>query len=360
MGGLFKMKKRFTIISLVLITVLLFSAAVSAESMEINLEKAYQLTLDDNTSLKIAQKELENKRIQYEKSKAQNLLNQSNFSEVQAEYNLIAAQKSYVNTANNLLKQTLQQYTEIILKQKNIETLDKQIKLNENLLSEVKAQYEVGEKSQLDILDQQIELNDLIQEREQLKNEYEQLKTEFKVQLGIERATEITVVELSEPEYLNLSEEEIYNRALENSWDMKMNKLNLELAEIDQRKKEVVSSSDMDKEIADNDVEMAKLQLEKQKQDIRNQARELNNQLGNIKSNINISKDRIRKANETYDILQEQYKSGLITQNDLHEGEISVLQSEYQLYNAYMSYYIQKLNVEKFMEPEAGVLEDAN
>src|SRR6056297_165624 len=354
------MKKRLTITFLVLITVMLVTPSVLADSMEINLEKAYEITLQDNTSLKIAQKELENKQIQYEKSKAQNLLNQSNYSELQAEYNLIAAKKSYIDTANNLLKSTLQQYTNILLKKQNIAVLDKQIKLNENLLSEVKAQYEVGEKSQLDILDQQIELNDLIQSREQAKNEYEQLKTEFKVQLGIDRGTEITLVELTEPKYLNLSEEEIYNQALNNSWELRMNNLNLELAEIDLKKKEVVSTSEMDKSISENNVDIAELQIEKQRESLSNQARDFNNQLNNIKSNIMISKDKIKKANETYNILEEQYKSGLITQNDLSEGEISVLQSEYQLYNAYMSYYIQKLNVNKFMNPGAGVLADEN
>jgi len=352
------MKKRFNILFLVLITVMLLTTSVFAASMEINLEKAYEITLQDNTSLKIAQKELENKQIQYEKSKAQNLLNQSNYSELQAEYNLLAAKKSYINTANNLLKQTLQQYTDLLIKKKNIETLDKQITLNENLLNEVKAQYEVGEKSQLDILDQQIKVNDYIQEREQLKNEYDQSKTEFKVHLGINRGTEITLVELSEPEYLKLSEEEIFNRAYENSWDKKMNELNLELAKIDLKKKEVVSSSEMNKNMAENSVEIAELQLEKQKEEISSQARELHNQIINLESNITISQDKIQQAHETYNILEEQYKSGLITQNDLLEGEISVLQSEYQLYNAYMNYYIQKLNIKQFMNPGAEVLED--
>lgn len=337
---------------------MLITPSVLTASREINLEKAYEMTLEDNTSLKIAQKELENKEIQYEKSRAQNLLNKSNYSELQAEYNLLTAKKSYIDTANNLLKSTLQQYTNILLKKQNIAILDKQIKLNENLLSEVRSQYEVGEKSQLDILDQQIKLNDFLQEKEQLENEYEQLKTEFKVQLGIDRDTEIRLVELPKPEYLNLSEGEIFNQALNNNWDLKMNNLNLELAKIDLKKKEVASTSKMDKDISENKVEIAELEIERQKEELNNQARELDDQLDNVKSNITISKDKIRKANETYEILQEQYDSGLITQNSLNEGEISVLQSEYQIYNAYMNYYIQKLNVEKFMNPGTGVLVD--
>ena len=352
------MKKSFNLLTLMILTILVFTSGISAESINLSLEKAYELTLQDNISLKIAQIELDNKRIQYEKSKAQNLLNQSNYNEVQAEYNLTTARKSYIDTANNLLKQTLQQYTDLLTKKKNIAVLDKRIILNENRLNEVKAQYEVGEKSQLDILEQQIEVNDLIQEREQLINEYEQLKTEFKVQLGIDNNNTIVLEELKEPEYMNLEKEEIFNIALENNWNIKLNRLNLELAEIDKRKKEVVSSSELDKEISDNEVQIARLQLDKQKEDIRNQARDYLNQLNNIKSNIILSKDRITQARETYDILQEQYNSGLITENDLREGEITVLQAEYQLYNAYMSYYIQKLNIEKFMKPGVGVLED--
>ena len=352
------MKKRFTIIPLILITVLIFTPTLFAESIELNLEKAYQLTLEDNTSLKIAQKDLDNKKIQYQKEKAQNLLNQSNYNELQAEYNLAAAKKSYIETANNLLLETLQQYTEILLKDKNIETLNKQIILNENRLNEVKAQYEVGEKSQLDILEQQIKLNDLIQEREQLKNEYKQLKTEFKVKLGIDKDRELKLVELDEPKYLKLGEKEIYDKALANSWDLKLAQLNLELTKTDQKRKEVTSSSEMDKEITDNKVKIAELKLDKQKQNLENKARELNNQISNIRNSIKLHKDKIKSARETYNILKEQNKSGLITDNELFEGEISLLQSEYQLYNSYMQYYTQALNIKQFMNPEAGVLED--
>ena len=108
------MKKKFTILPLILVTVLIFSPTLFAESIELNLEKAYQLTLEDNISLKIAQKDLDNKEIQYQKAKAENLMNQSNYSELQAEYNLTAAKNSYIETANNLLRETLQQYTEIL------------------------------------------------------------------------------------------------------------------------------------------------------------------------------------------------------------------------------------------------------
>jgi outer membrane protein TolC len=352
------MKKRFTIIPLILITVLIFSPTLFAESIELNLEKAYQFTLEDNTSLKIAQKDLDNKEIQYQKAKAENLMNQSNYSELRAEYNLAAAKNSYIETANNLLRETLQQYTEILLKDKNIETLNKQIILNENRLNEVEAQYEVGEKSQLDILEQQIKLNDLIQEREQLKNEYEQLKTEFKVKLGSDKDIDLQLVELDQPEYLNLEEKEIQEQALTNSWNLKLTKLNYELTKTDQKRKEVTSSSEMDKKITDNQVEIAELELDKQKQNIENRARELSNQINNIKNNIELHRDKIKSARETYEILKEQNKSGLITDNELYEGEISLLQSEYQLYNSYMQYHLQAQNIKQFMNPNSGVLED--
>ncbi len=352
------MKKRFTILPLILVAVLIFSPTLFAESIELNLEKAYQLTLEDNTSLKIAQKDLDNKKIQYQRAKAENLMNQSNYSELQAEYNLAAARNSYIETANNLLKETLQHYTEILLKDKNIETLNKQIILNENRLNEVEAQYEVGEKSQLDILEQQIKLNDLIQEREQLKNEYEQLKTEFKVSLGIDKDIDLQLAELDQPEYLNLEEKEIKEKALNNSWGLKLTKLNHELAKTDQKRKEVTSSSEMTKKVTDNQVEIAELELDKQKQNIKNRARELTNQISNIKNNIKLHRDKIKSARETYEILKEQNKSGLITDNELYEGEISLLQSEYQLYNSYMQYYLQAQNIKQFMNPKAGVLED--
>ncbi|MCF8009570.1 MAG: TolC family protein [Halanaerobiales bacterium] len=354
------MKKRFMVLLLFLTITILFTISAGAESIELNLSRSYQLTLEDNTSLKIAQKELDNKMIQYEKSKAQNLLNQSNYNEIQAEYNLMAARKVYLDTANNLLRETLQKYTNILLKKRNIELIDRQINLNEDRLSEIKSQYEVGEKSQLDILDQQIEVNDLNKEKGQLKNEYEQLKTEFKIQLGLDKDQGIGLSELTKPKYLNLSEEEISSQALENNWNIKMNRLNLELAKIEKKRNEVSSTSEMDKKISENKVHIAQLQIEQQKEELNNRSRELKNQLVNIENNIELFQDRTKKAKDTNEILKQQYDAGLTTQYDLVEGEISVLQSEYQLYSSYMSYYLQKLNIELLMNPEAEVLNDVN
>jgi len=352
------MGKKYTLTTLIMIFLLLFTPTIMAKTVELNLDKALEMTLKDNLSLKIAQKNLESKEIQFKKSKAENLLNQSNYNELQAEYSYINAKKSYIDTAHNLLNQTVQQYTNIMFKEKNLVIVGKQIILNERLLAEIKAQYEVGEKSQLDILEQQIELNDLLQQKEELANEYEQLKTELKVHLGINKNDEIRLSELKEPEMIKLNEQQISEIALKNSWEIKLNELNLELAEVDKKRKEVVSSSELDKKITDINVETAQLQLEKQKEDMKNKTRELYDQISNLESNIELQKDKIQKAKENYRILVEQNNAGLITKNNLYQGEISLLQSEQQLFSSYMSYYIQVQQLENFMYPTSGVLEN--
>jgi len=352
------MNKKYKISVLVMVLILLFTPTMFAETVELNLDKALEMTLKDNLSLKIAQKNLENKEIQYEKSQAENLLRQSNYNELQAEYSYLNAKKSYIDTANNLLNQTVQQYTNILLQQNNLEIVKKQITLNERLLDETKAQYEVGEKSQLDILEQQIELNDFMQQKEELTNQYEQLKTELKVHLGINRNNEIRLSKLSEPEMIELNEQKISEIALENSWEVMLNDLNLELAEVDRKRKEIVSSSELDKQLTDITVETAQLQLEKQKEDIKNIARDYYNKLSNLENNIKLQKDKIKQARENFEILKEQNNAGLITKNDLYQGEISLLQAENQLYNSYMNYYNQVQQLEHFLYPTKGVLED--
>jgi outer membrane protein TolC len=352
------MNKKYKISVLVMVLILLFTPTMFAETVELNLDKALEMTLKDNLSLKIAQKNLENKEIQYEKSQAENLLRQSNYNELQAEYSYLNAKKSYIDTANNLLNQTVQQYTNILLQQNNLEIVKKQITLNERLLNETKAQYEVGEKSQLDILEQQIELNDFMQQKEELINQYEQLKTELKVHLGINRDNEIRLSILNEPEMIELNEQKISEIALENSWEVMLNDLNLELAEVDRKRKEIVSSSELDKQLTDITVETAQLQLEKQKEDIKNIARDYYNKLSNLENNIKLQKDKIKQARENFEILKEQNNAGLITKNDLYQGEISLLQAENQLYNSYMSYYNQVQQLEHFLYPTKGVLED--
>ncbi|MGM0446248.1 MAG: TolC family protein [Bacillota bacterium] len=352
------MERKYTLTILIMIFLLLLTPTIMAETVELNLDKALEMTLKDNLSLKIAQKNLESKEIQFEKSKAENLLNQSNYNELQAEYSYINAKKSYIDTAHNLLDQTVQQYTNIMLKEKNLVIVEKQIVLNERLLNETKAQYEVGEKSQLDILEQQIELNDFLQQKEELANEYKQLKTELKVYLGINENEDIRLTELKAPEIIELNEQQISKTALKNSWEVKINELNLELAEVDKKRKEIVSSSELDKKLTDITVETAQLQLEKQKEDIKNNSRELYHQISNLENNIELQKEKIQQARENYEILVEQNNAGLITKNNLYQGEISFLQAEQQLYSSYMNYYIQAQQLENFMYPNTGVLEN--
>jgi|SRR6056297_243525 len=352
------MNKKYKISILVMVLLLLFTPTILAETVELNLDKALEMTLKDNLSLKIAQKNLESQEIQYEIKKAENLSNQSNYNELQAEYSYLNAKKSYIDTANNLSNQTVQHYTNILLQEKNLEIIKKQITLNERLLNETKAQYEVGEKSQLDILEQQIELNDFVQQKEELNNQYEQLKTELKVHLGIKREDEIKIASLNEPEMIEFNEQQISETSLKNSWEVKLNELNLELAEVDKKRKEIVSSSDLNKQLTDITVETAQLQLEKQKEDIKNDARNYYNKLSNLENNIVLQKDKIEQARENYEILKEQNNAGLITQNDLYQGEISLLQAEQQLYSSYMNYYSQAQQLEHFLYPTEGVLED--
>ena len=74
MVGKRKMRKRITVLSLTLLIIMFLTPTIFADTIDLNLEKAYQMTLEDNISLKIAQKNLDNKEIQYKKSNAQKSL----------------------------------------------------------------------------------------------------------------------------------------------------------------------------------------------------------------------------------------------------------------------------------------------
>jgi len=97
-----------------------YGGLFAAEPEEINLSQAINLTLENNLNLKIANLDLENAQIDYQKTKANNLLTESRYIELQGDLGLLQAKDNYNQTRNEVIIDVVQKYLQLNQAKKNI------------------------------------------------------------------------------------------------------------------------------------------------------------------------------------------------------------------------------------------------
>ena len=325
--------------------------AAETETKEMNLGQAINLALENNLNLKIANLDLENAQIDYEKTKANNLLTESRYIQLQGDLGLLQAKDNYNQTRNQVIIDVVQKYVQLNQAKKNITTKSKEAELERNLLEEVKAQVKAGHKGSLDLLRQENKFDNAVFDLEKANDDYNQSFGEFKLELGLnnQEEEEFNLIEVDYPEIWQIDEGEALKKAIENSFILKLRKGQIELAKVDLERAEVAASPELDLRKLKNNIELASLNFNKAQKELDNSIRK---QFYTYKQTINgldLSQQNLNQAKENNSIIIDQVKAGLKTKNDLLSAEISLLQAEHSLKSAVLNYYITKLNLQKLI-----------
>jgi len=323
----------------------------AAEPEEINLSQAINLALENNLNLKIANLDLENAQIDYQKTKANNLLTESRYIELQGDLGLLQAKDNYTQTRNQVIIDVVQKYLQLNQAEKNITTKSKEAELEKNLLEEAKAQVKAGHKGNLDLLRQKNKYNNAVFDLEKANDDYHQSFREFKLELGInnQEEKEFNLAEIDYPEIWEIDEEEALKKAIENSFILELRKRQIELAKVDLERAEAAASPELDLRKLRNNIELANLNSTQTQKELANSIRK---QFYAYKQSINgldLSQQNLNQAQENNSIIIDQVKAGLKTKNDLLSAEISLLQAEYNLNSAILNYYTNKLTMQKLI-----------
>lgn len=325
--------------------------AAETETKEMNLGQAINLALENNLNLKIANLDLENAQIDYEKTKANNLLTESRYIQLQGDLGLLQAKDNYNQTRNQVIIDVVQKYVQLNQAKKNITTKSKEAELERNLLEEVKAQVKAGHKGSLDLLRQENKFDNAVFDLEKANDDYNQSFGEFKLELGLnnQEEEEFNLIEVDYPEIWQIDEGEALKKAIENSFILELRKRQIELAKVDLERAEVAASPELDLRKLKNNIELANINLNKAQKELDNSIRK---QFYTYKQTINgldLSQQNLNQAKENNSIIIDQVKAGLKTKNDLLSAEISLLQAEHSLKSAVLNYYITKLNLQKLI-----------
>ena len=321
------------------------------EPKEIDLSQAVNLALTNNLNLKIANLDLENAQIDYEKTKASNLLTESRYIELQGDLGLLQAKDNYKQTRNEVIIDVVQKYLQLNQAKKNITTKSKEAELEKNLLEEVKAQVKAGHKGNLDLLRQENKYYNAVFNLEKANDDYQQSFREFKLELGLNNQgeEEFNLVEVNYPEIWKIGEEEALKMAIENSFILELRKRQIELAKVDLERAEVAASPELDLQELKNDVELANLNYDKTQKELNNSIRKQFYVYKQAIDSLDLNQQNLNYERENHGIISEQVRAGLKTKNDLLSAEISLLQTEYNLNSAILNYYMNKLTMQKLI-----------
>ncbi len=337
---------------LFLVIFFIFSSALFAvETKEMNLSQAINLALENNLNLKIANLDLENAQIDYEKTKANNLLTESRYIQLQGDLGLLQAKDNYTQTRNEVIIDVVQKYLQLNQAEKNITAKSKEVELEKRLLEEVKIQVNSGYKGSLDLLRQENKYNNAVFDLEKANDDYHQSFGEFKLELGLsnQEEEEFNLIEVDYPEIWKIGEEEALKMAIENSFIFELRKRQIELAKVDLERAEVAASPELDLRKLRNNIELANLNFNKTQKELNNSIRKQYYTYKQTVNSLDLSRQNLNQAQESNGIIIEQVKAGLKTKNDLLSAEISLLQAEYNLKSTILNYYTAKLTLQKLI-----------
>lgn len=330
-----------------------FLEIYAEEITELDLNQAINLALENNLSLKIVDLELKNAEIDYDKTKADNLLTGSRYVELQGELGLLQAKDNYIQTRNEIIIEVVNKYLQLIMAKKNILLKEKGAELEKNLFEEVKAQVDAGHKGSLELLQQENEYYNAVFELEKANNDYRQAFKELMFELGIgeveEKAQEFKFKEISYPPIWNIDEETALKEAVEQSFALELGQRKIELAQIDLERAIVASSPSLEVQKLKNNIALSNLDYEKTLKELNNSISKQYYAYKQAINSLNLSQQNLKQTQENHYILSEQVKAGLKTKNDLLSAEISLLQAEYNLNSALLNYHLTKLSLQQLM-----------
>ncbi|TDO71323.1 outer membrane efflux protein [Halanaerobium saccharolyticum] len=341
--------KKIGIIFLLLIIISLPAAAAELLSLEEAMERAKS----ENMDLKLTEISYQKSEINLKKLELQNKFNYTETQSLEINKNYLSSQKNYQDSKAEIIKSVIQQYTNLWLLQKEIEAQELTTRAEERLYNEMQARFELAQLSRIDLLDQLNQYNNASNELENLKDNYEQSLIKFKTALNLENK-EIDIEELAEPEIWEITEEEALEKGIAESNTIKIAELNLELAKKEFQKNKIESSSSEQK-IAELELQAAEISLEKAEEDLENEIIKAHLSLQQAEKNIELMENNLERSESQYQQTKRQFELGSVTQTALLQYEASLVNSEYQLKNAYLNYYLAQEELADLLNLEPGV-----
>jgi outer membrane protein TolC len=342
----------FKKVSIIILIIFIFALPLQAAEA-LTLAEAIDIAKNENFNLKLAEINYQKAKINQQALELQNKYNYTETQKLEINKNYLSSEKNYQDSEANVIKSIISQYTGLWLKQKEIEAQRLTTKAEERLYNEMQARFELAQISQLDLLDQSNNYKQANNSLENLQDNYQLSLVEFKTDLNL-GDEKIKINELAEPKLWTISEEEAIEKALKNSYSIKIAEIDYQLAK-EQYNKNKIDSAQAQQRTAAMDLKAAEITLAKTKKELINSVIKAYLTLTQAEKNINLMKDNLKKSQTQYNQIKRQFELGSVTQTTVLQYESTLLDSQYQLKNAYLNYYLAKENLADLLNMQPGV-----
>jgi outer membrane protein TolC len=357
------MNKKLTAFLMIIIIIgftnILFAEEAELNNSEFDLNQVISRVLQENAEIKEAEKSLEKAKIEYKIADINNLRKQSNYSKLEAEYNLKSSRKDYLDSKNEIITETINQYSNVYLDKLNLSVLKKVMEAEKMLYEQYKAQNKLGEVTNIDLLEQFNNYQDAKFDYETAEDQYLQSLKQLKLTLDLDLESNISVERLSEPEILKIGEKEALSQALNNNLEIKLGEISNQLKKIDQTRSEITDSK-LNKNIDNLEIEIANYNLKALINQHKISAQDSYYSYQQAAKNMKLKKETYQESENQYQLMKEKYQLGMSTKTDLLQYEANMLEAEYNYKSSISELYIAEQSLKEELFMDTGVFDYEN
>lgn len=347
------------IILLTLMLVVLAYGAVGAQSSatSISVEEVIQRALAHDVAAQIAQLNLENARITYQRNMAVNLLSGSEYNRRSAESGLRTAEITYANRKADVAMNAVNQYFSLLSRELGVEISKAQVEVARINLDSTRRRANLGTASRLDVLDAEVDLGSVEMSLTQAVNNLAAAQETLANILGMQ-AAELPGLD-PEPALPDfpidaIDLEEAIQRALAHSSSLIGAQTSLELAQMEREQALAEGVALLDQKAAELKVRVAELELEQAERSVRLAVIAAYQDLVRAKEAMDVEEIQLTLARERHKLVQQQFEVGLRTQSESIGADVTLLQARQRELTARNNYYNAVLAFQKVLGAPIG------
>jgi outer membrane protein TolC len=354
------MKKQFFLIGCFFLIFLSGIGRLQASAQEpvtLGPSRMIELAVLNNLDFKIALVQLENTRLEVQKMEAENLLSESTLSDLQKEITLLGQQNQFQLEKDQLFIKVVDDYFRLLMAEKEIESQEQNVELEEIILESVEKQVAAGYSIDLNLLQQGNEYYDALFSYQESMLNHQQLIMEVKNSLGLPREQDIRLTEMALPGFPEINLEEAIQQASKNSVALKSQSLKINQAERELEKARVSDDSGIEIKKLENNFTIAQLEKSLSQHDLDDQVETQWLKYNQAKNAITLSQKSLEEIRENESMIRQQVQAGLRTDEELLSATIGVLDAQSRLISSVRQVYQAYLELHRLMGTlDKGVL----
>ncbi len=351
---------RYHSVALTLLTALglLFASwpALAAESDAgagaLGVQEAAEQALAHDLASQIAQLNLENARITYEKNVALNLLSDSAYNRRSAESNLRTAQITFATRQADVAASAVTRYFTLLATELDVEITAAELEVALLTLESTRRKASMGTAGRLDLLDAEVEVGTAELAARRAEKSLLEEREAFAIMLGTTADALPVLDKKPVPPEVSIDLETALERATDHSAALVGAESKLALVTLDRERALAEGVAPLDQETADLAVEIAKLELEDARRNLRLSVVRAFDEVARTRSLLELEEIQFELALERHSLVRQQFDAGLKTQSELIQADATLAEAEKGRLTALRNYFSAVLTLQKLVGGE--------